>query len=129
MNQAKYQEGLEEFLQYGETLIANNLLPYADQIKGEWEASTIKDCFVDSYARATFLFHPEFFNRYPRVKIPEINNGSLASVAEDLSSEISQEIFRFYSRHGTGVIFIIDFRPFKKDIEDKLRAIQTKEKL
>jgi hypothetical protein len=60
MNQANYQEGLEEFLQYGEKLIGDNLLPYAGEISGEWKASTIKEDIEDSYARATRLYHPGF---------------------------------------------------------------------
>lgn len=126
MNQANYQEGLEEFLQYGEKLIGDNLLPYASQISGEWKASTIKEDMEDSYARATRLCHPGFPLANPQGVLPDGHRENLEDISRDLSRKISDEIFHYFSHHGEGVIFVIDFGIFKNDIAEKLLAIQKK---
>ena len=126
MNQANYQEGLEEFLQYGEKLIGDNLMPYADQISGEWKASTIKEDIEDSYARAIRLYHPGFPLANPQGRLPDGHGENIEDISKDLSRKISDEIFRYFSHHGKGVIFVIDFGIFKKDIAIKLLSIQKK---
>ena len=126
MNKATYQEGLEEFLQYEEKLIEDNLLPYAGQISGRWEASTIKEYIEDSYARATRVHHPEFLGweslRDSRGQVSE----TLAGISNDLSKKVSEEIFRYFAEHGKGHNFVIDFKIFAKDMEIKLLEIQDK---
>jgi hypothetical protein len=126
MNQATYQEGLEEFLQYEEKLIGDNLLPYADQISGHWKASTIKGYIEDSYARATRVCHPEFSGGKSLAGARGQNEETLEGISSDLSGKISEEIFRYFSQHGKGLIFVIDFQIFRKDMENKLLAIQNK---
>jgi hypothetical protein len=126
MNQANYQEGLEEFLQYGEKLIGDNLLPYAGEISGEWKASTIKEDIKDSYARATRLYHPGFPLANPHGRLPAREGENIEDISGELSRQISDEIFNYFSHHGKGVIFVIDFSIFKKDIANKLLAIQRK---
>jgi hypothetical protein len=126
MNQANYQEGLEEFLQYGEKLIGDNLLPYAGEISGEWKASTIKEDIEDSYARATRLYHPGFPLANPHGRLPAREGENIEDISGELSRQISDEIFNYFSHHGKGVIFVIDFSIFKKDIANKLLAIQRK---
>lgn len=126
MNEATYQEGLEEFLQYEEKLIEDNLLPYAGQISGCWKASTIKRYIEDSYARATGVCHPEFLGHETLQYSRGRSNETLAGISDDLSGKISEEIFHYFAQHGKGLVFVIDFKIFRKDMENKILEIQNK---
>ncbi len=126
INQSIYEEGLEEFLQFGQHLLEVGLDPYLGEISGQWKASIIGDNLRASYQRFVTISNPDFCPKGIKDAAAYQQDDSLEKISGHLSEAISEAVFEYYSLHGKGVVFVIDFRIFKKDIENKLLAIRRK---
>jgi hypothetical protein len=126
INQGRYEDGLEEFIQYGQYLIEEGLDPYLGEIKGHWKASIIGENLRASYERFVEISYPDFIPQRAPGACAYKNDGTIGEISSHLLEVISQAIFDYYSANGKGVIYVLDFRIFKKDVENKFLAIQKK---
>jgi hypothetical protein len=127
INQTTYESGLEEFLQFGEGLLEEALRPYAHQIHGHWKSSTIRENMEAGYHRFLEIKNPGV--RIPRIEGTASYRGDSTAeeIGERIASSVGACVEHYFSENGKGLIYVIDFRIFKKDFSEKLFEINQKQ--
>jgi hypothetical protein len=124
--QSQYDEGEEEFLQFIQRIVDQALEPYAWEIHGHWNASTIHENLLLSYRRFIQLEGRGFSTgESPRENPYECDQG-ITQISRHLARVISEEIFHHYAQYGKEPIYVLDFQIFSPDIENKFLAIRQK---
>jgi hypothetical protein len=104
-NKGIYESHLSQIIYSFETLLREALYPYAGQIKGAWEASTIKDKVVEKYTRA-YALRSLYKESEKTIDDSKEYKDGLEELSRLLCEEVDKEIELYFDEHIEGSFFI-----------------------
>ena len=104
-NKGIYESHLSQIIYSFETLLREALYPYAGQINGAWEASTIKDKVVEKYARA-YTLRTLYKESEKAIDDSKEYKDGLEELSRILCEEVDKEIELYFDEHIEGSFFI-----------------------
>jgi vacuolar-type H+-ATPase subunit E/Vma4 len=114
---------LAELLSYLEALLKEALDPYKEEVKGQWNATSIHQNIVQAYARAYTLKEFTISRAKEGKDNPYGVDKEIREVAYHLCQEIDLEIVRYFSEHGKGLIWVPDFNAYGEAVYQKMAQI------